>query len=287
MRHGNPLSLVYLDVDDFKRVNDEMGHQEGDRVLGTASRAERSGVRTGTAELAADFAAPALIRSSPSLHEGHALDRARGLPHNAQPMAKVTLTYFDFSGSRGEDCRLALHLAGVDFEDRRLSRPQWMALKPETPFGNLPLLELEGKQPLAQSNAILGYIGTKYGLLPDDAWEAARHLAVLESVEEVRVALGPSGKLTDEEQKRRAREELVQTTLLPWARNVSQQILGPFLAGERISVADLKVNTLLRSFATGVMDYIPRDVFVDQPKLLALGAAVDAHPKIVEWRARH
>jgi diguanylate cyclase (GGDEF)-like protein len=32
-REGKPISLAYLDLDDFKRINDEGGHDEGDRVL--------------------------------------------------------------------------------------------------------------------------------------------------------------------------------------------------------------------------------------------------------------
>ncbi|MEZ4270837.1 MAG: glutathione S-transferase N-terminal domain-containing protein [Myxococcota bacterium] len=60
-------------------------------------------------------------------------------------MSKPKLTYFDFSGSRGEECRLALFVAGVDFEDDRLPKGAWSDLKASTPFGSLPVLKIEGR----------------------------------------------------------------------------------------------------------------------------------------------
>ena len=68
-------------------------------------------------------------------------------------MPKITLTYFDFAGSRGEECRLALHLAGVPFEDERLKGSAWQSRKASAPFGALPVLTVEGHSPIAQSNA--------------------------------------------------------------------------------------------------------------------------------------
>ncbi|BEQ15361.1 hypothetical protein FAK_24270 [Desulfoferula mesophila] len=42
---GQPLGLVILDVDDFKRFNDSFGHAEGDRVLAELGRLMRDSVR--------------------------------------------------------------------------------------------------------------------------------------------------------------------------------------------------------------------------------------------------
>jgi glutathione S-transferase len=65
-------------------------------------------------------------------------------------MPKLVLTYFDLDGSRGEVARLAMHLAGIAFVDKRVAGKDWPALRESTPFQSLPVLEVDG-QVIAQS----------------------------------------------------------------------------------------------------------------------------------------
>jgi diguanylate cyclase (GGDEF)-like protein len=44
-RHGRPTCLAYIDVDNFKQINDQRGHSEGDRVLQTIGEVFRKSVR--------------------------------------------------------------------------------------------------------------------------------------------------------------------------------------------------------------------------------------------------
>lgn len=202
-------------------------------------------------------------------------------------MTRPKLTYFDMPVSRGEECRLAFAIAGADFEDHRIAREAWPALKPTTPFGALPVLEVPGHPPIAQSNAILAYIGRRYGIHPADLVEAARHEAVMAHVEDLRATVAASGRNADEAAKRRAREQLAEATIPAWARFVEAQIAdGPFLAGERPSVADVKLYMGVRAFRRGVMDYIPTTVFDAFPKLIRLCDAVEALPAVQAWITR-
>ncbi|MGB7539802.1 MAG: GGDEF domain-containing protein [Anaerolineales bacterium] len=44
-RYNRPLSLIYLDIDNFKKVNDSHGHQMGNSVLAAVAAALRESVR--------------------------------------------------------------------------------------------------------------------------------------------------------------------------------------------------------------------------------------------------
>lgn len=201
-------------------------------------------------------------------------------------MSKPTLTYFDIPTSRGEECRLALFIAGVEFIDERLTRAQWEPRKAASPFGAMPIFTAEGRPPLAQSNAILSMLGAQHGLLPVDPWESARHQALMIWVEELRAQVGPTGRIKDPAEKKQAREALAKGFLVDWGRCVERQIAGPYFGGAALSVADLKLFVALTSLLEGRIDDIPSSTFQPFAKLLALVAAVKAHPKVVAWNAR-
>ena len=104
-------------------------------------------------------------------------------------MTKLKLTYFDFHGGRGEPARLALSIGGIPFEDDRVQSTDWERRKADTPFGALPLLEVDG-QILAQSNAINRYVGKLAKLYPSDPWQAALCDEAMEAVEDITTKIG-------------------------------------------------------------------------------------------------
>ena len=70
-------------------------------------------------------------------------------------MSGIKLIYFNLMG-RAETARLILAQAGVSYEDKRIEKEEWPALKASLPMGQLPVLEVDGKT-IGQSMAIARY----------------------------------------------------------------------------------------------------------------------------------
>ena len=81
-------------------------------------------------------------------------------------MTGYKLTYFDIDGGRGEVTRIALHAAGIEFEDHRLSFPEFAEARKSMRFNAVPVLEVDGEE-ISQSDAMSRYVGRLAGLYPN------------------------------------------------------------------------------------------------------------------------
>lgn len=203
-------------------------------------------------------------------------------------MPKLTLTYFDFDGGRGEPARLALHIGGIAFEDRRIAGKDWPAIRDKTPFLAMPTLEVDG-QVVSQSNSINRYVGKLTGLYPKDDWQAFLCDEVMEATEDISTRIAQTIGLP-EDAKKKAREELAAGHITRCLEQFQARLNaagGEHFADRRLTVADLKVVMLIRWLRSGVLDYVPKDL-VDTvaPQLVKHFERVTSHPKIAEYYQR-
>jgi len=73
-REGNPLSLVMLDIDHFKRVNDTYGHQAGDEVLRVLAGTLMADIRT--EDIACRYGGEEFLILLPGMPLASAMERA-------------------------------------------------------------------------------------------------------------------------------------------------------------------------------------------------------------------
>ena len=73
-RHGDLVGIVYLDVDDFKEINDNLGHDAGDRVLVTMADRLSTAVRPD--DTVARLGGDEFVVVCPRLADASALDAA-------------------------------------------------------------------------------------------------------------------------------------------------------------------------------------------------------------------
>jgi glutathione S-transferase len=187
-------------------------------------------------------------------------------------MPQLKLSYFDFHGGRGEPVRLALAIGDIAFEDHRFTFPEFAEVRKTAPFGQVPLLEVDGVQ-VTQCDAILRYAGKLAGLYPTDPYQALLCDEVMYVVEEANVKLGPTFRMTGEEQKQ-ARLALVNGSMPVYLAWLQSQLLahgGEYFADNRLTIADLKVFVEMRGLNSGRLDHIPADL-VEQ-----VAPALNAH----------
>lgn len=202
-------------------------------------------------------------------------------------MSDYKVTYFDIDGGRAEPIRIALHAAGLPFEDVRWSFPEFGEKRQAAPFHAVPFIEIDGKI-VTQSNAISRYVGKMCNLYPDDPIQALYCDEVLDALEDLNHYVVQSFGLEGDELKQ-ARKALMDGRLTVFLKGLDGLLTrggGKYFANQSLTIADLKLATMLGMMRSGNLDHIPAD-FVDKlcPALAAHQERVDNEPVVQAYRA--
>ena len=200
-------------------------------------------------------------------------------------MPSYKLTDFDFSGGRGEPIRIAFHAAGIEFEDNRISFPEFAEMRASSRFNSVPVLYIDGAQ-VTQSNAISRFVGKLAGLYPEDDLQALYCDEVLGAVEDLNHYVVRTFGLQGEELKQ-ARENLADGWLSTYLKGFDDLLSrggGEYFADNQLTIADLKVLVQVNSVASGHLDHIPTDIVQRlAPSLLEHQKRVQNHPLVTAY----
>ena len=199
-------------------------------------------------------------------------------------MPSYKLTYFDIDGGRAEPIRIAFHAGGIDFEDHRISFPEFMETRKSMRFNCTPTLEIDGVV-VTQSNAMARYVGRLAGLYPEDGVQALYCDEALGAIEDLLHQMVGTFGLEGEELKA-AREKLVDGWIAVFLNGLNEMLKrgGDYFADNRLTVADLKVFVMTRWFMSGELDHVPMDIVARvAPRLVEHEKRVGQHPVVTAY----
>jgi prostaglandin-H2 D-isomerase / glutathione transferase len=210
-------------------------------------------------------------------------------------LQKCVLTYFDLPG-RGEAIRLALTIGGVAFEDRRIPFKDWGTLKPTTPWGSMPMLDLADGNRIAQQRAVLRMIGVETGLYPAgrDTLTCAKIDELMDAVEDLSptiTSVGRDAPTIDEKLAMRQAACQVGGAVYGILSRLDQFIAANgkqtgHAVGDQWTIADLLIYTSCSSLISGSFDGVPVDTLDPFDHIQACRKLVRNHPVVQKYYAQ-
>ncbi|XP_012945673.1 probable glutathione S-transferase 6 [Aplysia californica] len=176
-------------------------------------------------------------------------------------MPSYKLTYFDTHG-RAEITRLIFAAAGQSYEDVRIKREDWPKIKATTPFGQVPILEVDGKT-FGESVAIATYVAREFGFYGKNNLEQLAIDQVVQLVQDfisgiVKVVREPDPAKKGELLKEFCAEDAPKYFAM-FERLLKDNGTGYFV-GSSLTLADLALfdfATGLNNMSPGVLDKAP------------------------------
>jgi len=195
-------------------------------------------------------------------------------------MPHYKLTYFNMMG-RAEPLRLIFAQAGQDYEDCRITHEEWATFKSKTPFGQMPVLEVDGKM-LGQSPAIFTYLAKQFGLNGKDDWEAAKIQMLQAGIEDLITKCFPWFLEHDADKKKELCDKMVPEHVTPWLERYEKFLTDNgtgYFVGNDLTAADLG----LFNFMAFISNALCPETFKNFSELVKFQERIGALPKIAAW----
>jgi len=193
------------------------------------------------------------------------------------------LFYFN-NTALGEPIRFLLSYGKIEFEDIRIKYGDWSKVKPSMPMGQIPVLEIDGKQ-IHQSMSICRFLANKVGLAGKTDLENLEIDIVVDTVNDLRAKIALYHYEKDEAVKEKIFKPLTEETI-------------PFYLGKLDGIAKennghlaLKRLTWADFYFVGMLDYLSvmakQDLAAKYPNLIKVNENVTALEEIRNWLAKH
>lgn len=198
-------------------------------------------------------------------------------------MPTYKLTYFNVRYI-AEPIRYLLSYMGIEFQDVRLKRDQWLEKKNSMPFGKIPILEIDGKT-FHQSSAICRYLGNKAGLSGKTLLENLQIDQIVGASTDLNGEVSKFLRSAADPATKEQNRQTVVHEILPFYFKRFEEVLknnNGYLANGKLSWADI--------YLVGSSESLPEILLVPitdkYPHFSTLQRNVQSLPGIKEWIKR-
>tara|TARA_Y100001954_G_C15776703_1_gene587405 strand:+ start:821 stop:1444 length:624 start_codon:yes stop_codon:yes gene_type:complete len=182
----------------------------------------------------------------------------------------IKLVYFDFNFWRVDILRLSLSHGKIPYHYKRIIRANWPQEKKRFPFGQLPIMEIDGKI-FAHTHSMVRYCAVQSGLYAQDPIKALVIDQVIDWANEITLRIAPSIREKNIEKSSLLRKKFIKNELHTWFGYL-ENLFDSFSEDrkffiQKFSIADITAWRVIHWFVSGQLDQIPLD-FIDKYPIL-------------------
>jgi len=139
------------------------------------------------------------------------------------PSANPTFKLYYFNlRAMAETTRFLFAYGGIAYEDIRVTWEEWPKIKPTTPMGQLPVVEVDGYR-VHQSFAINRFLAKRIGLAGANEWESLQVDSVVDTINDLRQKI-VAVRFEENEETKKVKTVTLETETIPFYLNKLEEI---------------------------------------------------------------